>query len=292
MNNKSTFIVAVSGGVDSVVLLHKLISRQSLNQSNPPRYVVAHFNHGIRDDSHKDAELVRELAKKYDLDFELGEGKLSENVSEAEARKARYQFLREIKQKYKADKIILAHHQDDVIETMIMNILRGTGPRGLNPMQGYDDLLRPLIHRRKSELIDYANEHNLKWIEDSTNSDEKYKRNYIRRNIMPKIESKIDEFLNIKTDIESIYQEVDMRLSALMPKKNIISRVWFLKFPYKVQKEIIRNYLVSLGLDDIDSRTIERLTVSVKTLQIGKKTDISGKLWLVSEKENLLITSK
>jgi hypothetical protein len=77
-----------------------------------------------------------------------------------------------------------------------------------------------------------------------------------------------------------------------MPKKNVISRSWFLKFPYCVQKEIIRSFLIRCGLEDIDSKTIERLTVSVKTLPINKKTDISGKLWLKSEKDNVLITSK
>ena len=292
MNKQPIFIVAVSGGVDSVVLLHKLVSRQTVDEINSPKYVAAHFDHGIRKDSNEDAELVRKLAKEYELDFELGQGKLNDKSSEADSRRLRYKFLRDTKEKYKADKIILAHHQDDLLETMVLNIIRGTGPRGLNPMQGYDDLLRPLIHRRKKELIEYANKHNLVWNEDSTNSDEKYKRNYIRKNIMPKLESKTDELLNIRTRIEEIYHDVDMRLSFLMPKKNVISRSWFLKFPYCVQKEIIRSFLIRCGLEDIDSKTIERLTVSVKTLPINKKTDISGKLWLKSEKDNVLITSK
>lgn len=288
----TNYIVAVSGGVDSVTLLHKLISRQSLNQNNSVTYIVAHFDHCIREDSKKDAEFVRQLAGKYELKFELGEGNLGKNASEMVARDARYKFLREVKEKYKAEKIILAHHQDDLVETMVMNILRGTGPRGLNPMQGYSDLLRPLIHRRKQELMEYANEHKLEWVEDSSNTDEKYKRNYIRNNIMPKIEDHIHEFLKYKSEIEELYLEIDTRLSMLTPKKNVISRNWFLRFPYSVQKEIIRNILVSYGLEDIDSKTIERLTISVKTLPIGKKTDISGKLWLNSEKENLIITSK
>ena len=292
MNKQPIFIVAVSGGVDSVVLLHKLTSRQTMDQINPPKYVVAHFDHGIRKDSDKDATLAKELAKKYGLEFELGKGELSHSSSEAEARSLRYKFLREVKEKYNADKIVLAHHQDDLLETMVLNILRGTGPRGLNPMQGYDDLLRPLIHRRKKELLDYANEHNLKWNEDSTNSDEKYKRNYVRKNIMPKLEGNVADLLKIRVRIEEIYHDVDMRLSFLMPKKNVISRYWFLKFPFIVQKEIIRSFLVRCGLEDIDSKTIERLTISVKTLPIGKKTDISGKLWLKSQKENVLISSK
>jgi tRNA(Ile)-lysidine synthase len=292
MNKQPVFIIAVSGGVDSVVLLHKLMSRQNMDQSNAPVYIVAHFNHGIREDSIKDVELVKKLAQEYELEFELGEGKLGQETSEAEARLARYDFLRQIKDKYKADKIILAHHQDDLIETMILNIIRGTGPRGLNPMQGYDDLLRPLIHRRKKELLEYALENNLKWNEDSTNTEEKYTRNYIRINIMPKLEKDLGKFIDIRAKIEEIYHDVDMRLSMLLPKNNVISRAWFLKFSYSVQKEIIRSFLVRCGLNDIDSSTIERLTMSVKTLPIGKKTDISSKLWLVSEKENVLITSK
>ena len=292
MNKKPIYVVAVSGGVDSVVLLHKLVSRESMDQINSPKYVIAHFNHGIRTDTDIDKDLVQNLADKYELDFEYSEGNLGADVSEATAREARYKFLREVKEKHNADKIITAHHQDDVLETMVLNMIRGTGPRGLSPMNSHDDLLRPLLNRKKSELISYAIENKLVWHEDSTNNDEQYLRNYVRLNVMPKLEPRTDKLLDINKRIAEIYQDIDIRIQLIIPKKNMLSRSWFVGLSYSVQKEIIRGWLVKIGINDIDSATIERLTISVKTLPVGKKTDINGKLWLVSEKQNVLITSK
>ena len=291
MENNTVYVVAVSGGVDSIVLLHKLVSKLEIT-GHPPLYIVAHFDHGIRQDSQDDAEFVAELANKYNLDFELGEGKLGPDASEATAREARYRFLRKVKHKHSAQMIITAHHQDDLLETMIINIIRGTGPRGLSPMNGQSDILRPLINRRKSELIKYANDNNLTWQEDSTNTDEKYLRNYVRTNIMPKLEPELETFLEINRHIEKLYYDIDSRISNLLPKQNILYRNTFLGYPYIVQKEIIRNWLIRCGVADIDSSLIERITVSVKTLPTGKKIDINGRLWLNSEKQNVLITSK
>lgn len=301
MNESDVFVVAVSGGVDSVVLLDKLAKHSKTEQEDlqtkdylqlPPIYVVAHFDHGIRKDSRTDALFVRELAEKYGLAFELGEGHLNSNVSEADAREARYAFLRSTMQKYKAQKIVTAHHQDDLLETMVINILRGTGPRGLAPMSGYDDILRPLLNKRKSELVEYANSENLKWHEDSTNKDEKYLRNYVRANIMPKLESARAELLEINKQIENIYSEIDFRIVSFLPKKNVMLRSQFVSLEYSIEKEIIRAWLVRCGIKNIDSQLINRLTVASKTLPLGKKIDVDGSLWLYSQKQNVLLTSK
>jgi tRNA(Ile)-lysidine synthetase-like protein len=299
MEDKLTYIVAVSGGVDSVVLLHKLKSKlqdeaPSIPSTNPqpPKYVVAHFDHGIREDSALDAEFVRELAAENQLDFELGVVKLGKDASEATARDARYEFLRMVMKKYYADKIITAHHQDDVIESMVINMIRGTGARGLNPMNGSTDILRPLIHKTKSDLISYAKEHGLTWREDSTNADDKYLRNYVRKNVMPILEPARNDLLAIQNSVDGIYHDLDMRLLTLLPKQNVLSRTWFVCLPYSVQKEIIRAWLVRCGVENLDKATIERITIACKTLPTGKQIDITGKLWLKSERQNILITSK
>lgn len=298
MNESVKYIVAVSGGVDSVVLLDKLTKHLQNNkpensiQYRQPTYIVAHFDHGIRSDSKADALFVRELAEKYGLTFELGEGHLKPDVSEADAREARYNFLRSIMLKYDGEKIITAHHQDDLLETMILNILRGTGPRGLSPMSGYEDILRPLLNKRKSELIEYANAENLIWHEDSTNKSEKYLRNYVRINIMPKLEPVRSELLSINKNVEKIYSEVGMRMPFLLPKKNILNRSQFLGMDYLLQKEIIRGWLVRSNVEDIDSTLINRLTIACKTLPAGKKIDVNGSLWLYSQRQNVLLTSK
>jgi len=299
MNESLTYIVAVSGGVDSVVLLHKLTSHTQnaapqLPSTNPqpPKYIVAHFDHGIREDSGSDAEFVKSLADNFGLIYELGKGNLGKGTSEATARDARYKFLRGVMKKHGADKIITAHHQDDVIESMVINMIRGTGARGLNPMSGSPDILRPLIHKTKQDLTDYAEEHGLVWHEDSTNLDEKYLRNYVRLRLMPNLEPAREKMLAIQKLVDGTYHDVDMRITSLLPKQNVLSRSWFVCLPYAVQKEIIRAWLIRCGVEGLDKSTIERVVTGCKTLPINKQIDISGKLWLKSEKQNLLITSK
>src|SRR5688572_27728765 len=122
------YIVAVSGGVDSMVLLHLL------SQHSQSELIVAHFDHGIRPDSAEDRKLVEKTAKKYGLEFVYREGELGPGASEAEAREARYGFLQIIKVKHNAKAIVTAHHQDDMLETAIINMLRGTGRKGLSSL--------------------------------------------------------------------------------------------------------------------------------------------------------------
>lgn len=286
--NPQKYVVAVSGGVDSVVLLHMLHTRKKSNVF----YVVAHFDHGIRADSYIDRALVERLAKEYDMPFESAEGRLGADTSEAEARTARYKYLRTVKDKYKAEKIITAHHQDDVIETMIINIIRGTSPRGLAPMQHQTDILRPLLSKTKKELLSYAAEHKLVWHEDSTNTDENYLRNYIRMNIMPQLESSRETLLEINETIDKLYVDIDMRISGVLYGQRMIYRPNFVFYPFVVQKEIMRAWLLKSGVTELDKQLIERATVAAKTLPHGKKINLKGAHWLHSEKQNIYITSK
>lgn len=294
MAEENVYIVAVSGGVDSVVLLHKIIAnvdKTSTLSIKTPKYVIAHFDHGIRSDSNLDAEFVAKLAEKYGLEFELGKGNLGVEASEAQARRARYNFLRSVKEKHKASKIITAHHQDDVLESMVINIVRGTGPRGLSPMST-KDILRPLINSRKEDLIKYAKEKNLIWREDSTNTDEKYLRNKLRKKVMPKLDKSRQELLGINKKAESLYQDIDIRLSGMLPKNNSLSRSRFVLLPYLVQKELMRAWLFQEGVQELSKDVIERCVNACNTLPYGKKIDVDGKYWLKSEKQNILLVSK
>jgi len=286
--NKQTFVVAVSGGVDSVVLLHKLVAKKSADIT----YIVAHYDHGMRPESPEDAEFVRLIAKNSQLGFELGQGELGSNASEALAREKRYKFLRTVKQKYDADKIITAHHQDDIIETIVINLLRGTGPRGLMPMLKPSDILRPLLNTTKQQLIDYAVEHELEWREDSTNSDETYLRNYVRKNIAPKMASSSDQLLRIRRRLGDIYYEADQLVKLAVPPGNILHRSDFLRYSYSVQREIVRAWLLQMGIDELDKSVIERVALAIKTMQTGKKLDIGNTHWLSSSKQNVQIIKK
>src|ERR1039458_1834138 len=152
---RGRYIVAVSGGVDSVALLDIMSRQPELD------LIVAHFDDGIRTDSAKDRIFVGDLATKYGYLFEFEEGKMGSSTSEAEARLARYDFLERARNKHQAAAIVTAHHQDDVIETAILNLYRGTGRRGLSSLGSTDLIKRPLLAISKQELIDYAKSRNL-----------------------------------------------------------------------------------------------------------------------------------
>ena len=171
-------VLAVSGGVDSVVLLD-FLARLKESHEFDQDVIVAHFDHGIRTDSAEDLELVRNLAKKYGFEFVSEQGNLGNNASEDTARQARYNFLRSVAARESA-KIATAHHKNDIVESIAINLHRGTGWRGLAVLDS-PDIWRPLLQFEKSQILDYAKKHNLVWHEDSTNTDEKYLRNKFRR---------------------------------------------------------------------------------------------------------------
>ncbi len=165
------YIVAVSGGVDSMVLLDVMA------RAKEHEFVVAHFDHGIRPDSHLDAQFVGEAAQKYGVRFETAKEALGPDASEALARDRRYAFLRQVSKKYDAP-IVTAHHLDDLVESVTINMHRGTGWRGVAALDS--EIVRPLIDIEKARLVAYANHHGIKWREDSTNASDKYLRNRLR----------------------------------------------------------------------------------------------------------------
>lgn len=249
-----TLLLAVSGGLDSVVLAE-------LCHLCSYRFVIAHCNFGLRDkESERDKEFVSALAEKYDVDFLLKEfetqkfaaaNKLS--IQEA-ARKLRYDWFNELVTKNSikeglsrtiqkppttniesqtthptiANYTLTAHHADDNIETMLMNFFRGTGIqgiRGMLPKQG--KIIRPLLLFRKQQLLEFANSRALTWVEDSSNQSDKYSRNYFRKNVIPliqqiypEVEQNLLNNLQRFRDIEVLYREsVDRHKQKLLEQK-------------------------------------------------------------------------
>lgn len=171
----ANYIVAVSGGVDSVVLLDMLAKSDH-------GIIVAHVDHGIRgEDSAADARFVQGLAKQYQLPFVKTALRLGPKASEDQARKGRYEFLFREAEKYSAQ-VVTAHHADDAVETIALNLVRGTGWRGLAVL-GRRDIVRPLVALTKRQLYTYAATHRLEWVEDVTNRNERYLRNRLRKRL-------------------------------------------------------------------------------------------------------------
>ncbi len=264
------YIVAVSGGVDSVALLHML------QQHSDHELVVAHVSHGIRPDSFDDLEFVWKLADAGNVPFEHVQLQLGSGASEEQARDARYTWLDGIKQKHGADAIVTAHHQDDVLETMVLNLQRGTGWRGLASLRSTGDRHRPLLGVSKARLVRYALDHGLVWREDSTNNDVRYTRNYIRHGVLPKLtpeqRRKLVRLAKQQYETrEKIEQEV-ARVTGAMKSERGVRRHALIMTPDSVALEVLRH--VTHGAHE--PRQLRRLLHFVKTgrqgavLQLGK----------------------
>lgn len=285
------YVVAVSGGVDSVALLHMLV-RQSLVISRQPsvktenrtqktkdgvQFMVAHFDHGMRTDSKEDRQFVQRLTKKYGLPFMYDEGGLGEGASEAAARRVRYEFLDRARKAAGARAIITAHHQDDVLETAVINLIRGTGRRGLSSLKSTDDIVRPLLHLPKRDLITYARTQRLEWNEDSTNQDTAYLRNHIRHNLLNRLsENDRRRLLAIIKKVHKFNEKIDNELANVLQGQDLyMERKGFIMFPYAVAREVMAAWLRRQGITDYDKKMLERLVVAAKTYQNGKKIDVN-----------------
>ena len=253
-------VVAVSGGVDSVVLLDKLV------HSGRTGLVVAHFDHGIRDDSAADARFVAGLADFYGLPFETRREELGPNASEELARTRRYEFLQEVAKRHDAW-IATAHHMNDVAETVAINITRGTGWRGLAVMASERTRIeRPLLHKTKQELIAYALEYNLEWCEDSTNYSDKYLRNRLRRKITN--EALVRQLMDLRDKQVELKDKIhDELMEVAMLSQPPYSRYFFSQIEITAAMECLQ-MITSLRLT---RPQIERLLLAIKTQKPGSK---------------------
>jgi tRNA(Ile)-lysidine synthase len=187
-------IVAVSGGVDSVVLLDLLSGHASeLGLS----IAVAHVDHGIQSDSPTVRQAVAALAKKYQLPFEVTELHLGPQASETDARRARYAWLREVQRRRGATYLVTAHHQDDQIETVLLRTLRGSAPAGLAGIgrRARGGLVRPLLPFTRRELLEYATARNLPVHDDPANRDPRHLRSWVRTTLLPLLSERLGSAL-------------------------------------------------------------------------------------------------
>ena len=259
---KGKYVLAVSGGVDSMVLLDLLARKPGVE------LIVAHFNHNIRENSIDDELLVKQAASKYGLIFEARQGALSRNASEATARTARYAFLRGIKNKYQAGKIITAHHQDDMIETALINLIRGTNRSGLSSIINSKQVLRPLLAVSKAEILAYARLNGINWHEDTTNDETKYLRNHLRLKVLKKLKrTQRDQLISNIEKVAKLSTLINDQIAILSQTtgKNTIDRQLFSTIPTSVGDELIVHYLKQQQIADFDSKTISRLNIAIRT---------------------------
>jgi len=184
-------LVAVSGGLDSTVLLDLTRRVAGQHQLQP---VVAHLDHAIHPDSGGVAEGIERLARRLGLAFVIGRIELGRDATETRARAARMRWLEEARGRVGARYILLAHQADDQAETVLMRLLRGSGPAGLAGMPARRGaLVRPLLPFTRQALLRYARVEGLEWWEDSANQDPRHLRSWIRRDLLPMLAQRLPD---------------------------------------------------------------------------------------------------
>jgi len=240
-------ILAVSGGVDSMVMLD-MICRSKQYSSHD--IIVAHFDHGMRENSAEDAEFVQRKAKEYSVKFYLGHGELGE----ARARTVRYNFLHSIDP---FATVFTAHHLDDLVETTVINLSRGTGWRGLAVLDT-PGIRRPFLETEmfyepldKAAILEYAAKRQLNFREDQSNSSNEYLRNRVRHqmnNFPMDFEQKM-QIYDLWQNQKQLKSEIDQLVVSLLPGKNQPwQRAWFENLDTSLALELLRAGTLQAGV--------------------------------------------
>jgi tRNA(Ile)-lysidine synthase len=262
-------LVAVSGGPDSVALLHLLYE---LREELGVDLEVAHLQHGIRgEEAKQDARFVAELAELLKLPFHLKEIDLPRMKSnagkgnlEAWAREERYRFFADVVRERKLDKVAMAHTEDDQAETVLMWLLRGTGMKGLSGMSPLHHhrvaagdsmetltVIRPLIGVSKAEIVEYLEDRKLNYRLDRSNLDSSLLRNWIRLELLPKIQQRVGSGFSARLsrqaellrDEDSFLAELARKSYESMCDSNGLSLAALLREPEALQRRILRHWI-------------------------------------------------
>ncbi len=263
LGNASCWMIAVSGGVDSMVLLHAVVDAQKIHQK---RIIVLHFNHQLRGtESDDDSSWLVKKCRDWDVECIVGKGNVSlksdetgESIEMA-ARSMRHTFFVEQARLISCPVLILAHHLDDQLELVLMRLMRGSGPDGLAGMSpihrspfGKDLYLwRPFLRLNREEILCYAKHHQLEWREDSSNSEISHLRNRVRHELIPKMLEDFGPAVKggILRSSDLIKEEHSYIIQAALSwEENVDFDHGFKELPTGLQRELVRRALIRLGV--------------------------------------------
>ena len=266
--NPGRYVLAVSGGADSMVLLNLFAEHRG---QRAYELIVAHFDHGLRDESASDRKFVQNSAEKLGLPFEYMEASLPDR-SEATARDARHEWFESLRVERGAKAVITAHHADDLLETSILNLARGTGRRGLAPMQE-GPIIRPLIGATRADLRGFAKEHQIAWQEDQSNADISNPRNFLRHKLLPKARQDWTS-----SYLEGVHKMAELNTLIDQSISDILSTVKDGENAYNFPRQTIQNLSISVLEEvliaaaqalkpgtELDRRVVQELALFAKT---------------------------
>ncbi len=280
-------ILAVSGGVDSMVMMEMLADEDS---------VVVHVDHGIRENSWQDYEFVEKKAWELGLEFRGCHLNLGPEASEETARKARYDFLYQVREemwdKYPWEDVLIytAHHLDDLLESIAINCLRGTGWRGLIPL-GNEEIQRPFLELGwgKKEILEFADDNFVEFRQDPTNTEDKYLRNRVREKLREMPAETREKVLELWREQQEMGLMIEAFTIELVPGMNTEwKRSWFRGLDERIALEMLR-----LGLRQMEvSATrpqIENFRQAILNYAPGKSFNLPGGKLIRLEKDSFYL---
>ena len=309
-NKEDKIAIALSGGVDSIVLFHLLVTEY---KDSYKELVVFHINHGLREESYEEAEFVEKFVKDFDVKFykeELNMSDLERDSHTSEemlARELRYQAYNKMAKLEGVTKLLTAHHKNDQVENILMRLLTG---RSIDhslaiceeiEMAGLT-IYRPLLNSLKAELEEYAKGKNLYYYVDATNFDTDYTRNNIRHNIVPLLNDINSGSFDNLINFANYYQNINNNLkkAILSNKDNYIfsrdeDKISLVKDKFLELNEEEMYFLIKdliadeLGVFDVKQKAIFDVVSSLKKNSGNKSYDLKNNLKIISQYETLYI---
>ena len=309
-NKEDKIAIALSGGVDSIVLFHLLVTEY---KDSYKELVVFHINHGLREESYEEAEFVEKFVKDFDVKFykeELNMSDLERDSHTSEemlARELRYQAFNKMAKLEGVTKLLTAHHKNDQVENILMRLLTGRSiDHSLAICEEIEmvglTIYRPLLNSLKVELEEYAGENNLHYYVDATNFDTDYTRNNIRHNIVPLLNDVNSGSFDNLINFANYYQNINNNLkkAILSNKDNYIfsrdeDKISLVKDKFLELNEEEMYFLLKdlitdeLGVFDIKQKAIFDVVSSLKKNSGNKSYDLKNNLKIISQYETLYI---
>lgn len=281
------FLLAVSGGIDSISLLSLMIEVQRPLQLN---LAVAYVHHGLNKKTYRDDAWahIYSLCQGWNIPFYYNIPQIQKCQSEESLRKLRYNFLRKWQKKIKADDLVLAHTADDLLETRLIRLIRGTGAQGLLSMHFLkDSTLRPFIFFTKSEIKNYALSQHLSWIEDPSNKQTDFFRNWIRNTWLKQIEKRQKGAIrNLSRSLELVCEEINFHKNSLpfILTDNGLDKIKFLKLSSTEQKKTLAQYMKLFHLKNYSQNHIQEVLKYLRSNTKKKTFYLLKKKWLIEKK--------
>ena len=269
----SNLILCVSGGSDSIALLHLC---HQLNRLFRWQLHILHFHHGLREESDEEARFVRDLSQRLNLEFQLRTTRDFQSETsglQEKARNWRQTEALKLREEIRADSILTAHHSEDQLETWLLKWLRGAHLSGLQGMSRSDPpFIRPLLDFRKNMLSDFLKENGFEWREDASNQDSKYMRNRVRNELLPLLRTLSREGIESRIrDLDSqsrlLQKELESQYQIWLEKTGPVSELPISEIEYEsefLQQEILVRFITRKTGIALSYRQLEKIWTLVR----------------------------